>query len=87
MSGHEPPPEGAQKPPAPLVEVVRGDPNAAEIAAIVAVLGGALSSKPGVGDVPPRDGWGPTRERLAPQYFNGANAYTNLTPLFWTSGS
>jgi hypothetical protein len=72
---------------APFVEIVSGNPNAGEIAAIVAVLGGALNSQRGVGDTPPRNTWGPARERMRPQYFNGANAYTSLTPLFWTSGS
>ena len=75
------------KQPPPFVEVLAGAPDATQIAAIVAVLGGALSAKPGVGDAGPRNAWGPSKERLRPQYFNGPNAYTSLTPLFWTNGS
>lgn len=64
----------------------RGNPSAADVAAIVTVLAAASGSAP-QGSAELKSLWGDTRERLRPQYFNGPNAFTSQTPLFWTKGS
>ncbi len=69
------------------VEFVKGNPTDQDVAAIITVLAAASASAAGTAtSTRPKDGWGPARERMRPQYFNGPNTYTSLTPLFWTSG-
>ncbi|MET9326356.1 acyl-CoA carboxylase epsilon subunit [Tsukamurella sp. NPDC003166] len=65
----------------------RGNPSAADVAAVVAVLAAATSSAPQTGPDGPKSLWGHNRERMRPQYFNGPNAFTSQTPMFWTKGS
>ncbi|GAA4398628.1 acyl-CoA carboxylase subunit epsilon [Tsukamurella soli] len=67
------------------IRFVHGNPSDADVAAIVTVLA-AASSGTASGPVAPKDGWAPTRDKMRPQYFNGPNTYTSLTPLFFTGG-
>ncbi|GAB3129011.1 hypothetical protein GCM10027289_09900 [Tsukamurella serpentis] len=64
----------------------KGNPSDADVAAVVAVLAAATSSQPQAGATP-RSLWGGHGERMRPQYFNGPNAFTSQTPVFWTKGS
>ncbi|WP_019202562.1 acyl-CoA carboxylase subunit epsilon [Tsukamurella sp. 1534] len=64
----------------------KGNPSSADVAAIVTVLAAAAGSTPQAG-VELKSLWGDNRERMRPQYFNGPNAFTSQTPLFWTKGS
>lgn len=64
----------------------KGNPSSADVAAIVTVLAAATGSAPQAG-APLKSLWGDSRERLRPQYFNGPNAFTSQTPVFWTRGS
>lgn len=65
----------------------KGNPSAADVAAVVAVLAAATSSAPQTGPGGPKSLWGDSRDRMRPQYFNGPNAFTSQTPVFWTKGS
>ncbi|KXP13788.1 acyl-CoA carboxylase epsilon subunit [Tsukamurella pseudospumae] len=65
----------------------KGNPSAADVAAVVAVLAAATGSAPQTGPEGPKSLWGSNRERMRPQYFNGPNAFTSQTPVFWTKGS
>lgn len=64
----------------------KGNPSDADVAAVVAVLAAASGSAPQPGTAP-KSLWGDNRDRMRPQYFNGPNAFTSQTPLFWTKGS
>ncbi|KXP13208.1 hypothetical protein AXK57_02980 [Tsukamurella pulmonis] len=65
----------------------KGNPSAEDVAAVVAVLAAAAGSAPQTGPEGPKSIWGDNRERMRPQYFNGPNAFTSQTPIFWTKGS
>ncbi|MGC5027855.1 MULTISPECIES: acyl-CoA carboxylase epsilon subunit [unclassified Tsukamurella] len=65
----------------------KGNPSAADVAAVVAVLAAATGSAPQSGPEGPKSLWGQNRDRMRPQYFNGPNAFTSQTPVFWTKGS
>ncbi|KXP07028.1 acyl-CoA carboxylase subunit epsilon [Tsukamurella tyrosinosolvens] len=65
----------------------RGNPSDADVAAVVAVLAAATGSTPQCGPEGPKSLWGDVRDRMRPQYFNGPNAFTSQTPVFWTKGS
>ncbi len=65
----------------------KGNPSAEDVAAVVAVLAAATGSAPQTGPAGPKSLWGDNRDRMRPQYFNGPNAFTSQTPLFWTKGS
>jgi hypothetical protein len=65
----------------------RGNPSDVDVAAVVAVLAAATGSTPQSGPEGPKSLWGDVRDRMRPQYFNGPNAFTSQTPVFWTKGS
>ncbi|TWS19290.1 acyl-CoA carboxylase subunit epsilon [Tsukamurella asaccharolytica] len=65
----------------------RGNPSDTDVAAVVAVLAAATGSAPQTGPEGPTSLWGDVRDRMRPLYFNGPNAFTSQTPLFWTKGT
>ncbi|CAM3915463.1 MULTISPECIES: acyl-CoA carboxylase subunit epsilon [Tsukamurella] len=92
MSAAEKPVEATKVPEAEAeklraaIRFEKGNPSAADVAAIVTVLAAASSSAPQAG-APLNSLWGNNKERMRPQYFNGPNAFTSQTPVFWTKGS
>ncbi|MDF0529010.1 acyl-CoA carboxylase subunit epsilon [Tsukamurella sp. 8F] len=70
---------------ASAIEFVKGNPSAEDVAAIVTVLAAATSGTVS-GPPAPKNSWAPVREKMRPQYYNGPNTYTSLTPLFYTGG-
>ncbi len=90
MSAEQKPVEAAPAEVEKLKAAIRfekGNPSAADVAAVVAVLAAATGAAPQTGPEGPKSLWGQNRERMRPQYFNGPNAFTSQTPVFWTKGS